>query len=176
MLSNDFKPVPDSRGNPIEQCAAEILRLNPHAVVPNDMPSARRMLGELQKTVGETGTFSSPHDRRLSQFHECYNAMLPRLALAKRLGARPSNTKPPSIPNGGGVTADELRVMQEYASQLDIDIEEFQKTTAEQRRIMQLEARVHAIVEHSNSLVTAMLDYEQRIQRLEAVIQGPQLA
>jgi hypothetical protein len=69
-----------------------------------------------------------------------------------------------------------LRVMQEYASQLDIDIEEFQKTTAEQRRIMQLEARVHAIVEHSNSLVTAMLDYEQRIQRLEAVIQGPQLA
>jgi hypothetical protein len=174
MLTNNFAVRPDKDGDMLQKYAADILRLNPHAVVPHDVRGARQLLDALQKDMPKA-TYSGA-DQRLTQAHEIYNGMLPRLAQAKRLGLRPPNAKPPFIPSGGGATADELQALREYSAQLDIDIEEFQSTTPEQRRIMKLETQLKAVIAHSNGLVDALRNDDRRITRLEAIIQGPQAA
>ena len=99
--------------------------------------------------------------------------MLPQLKRAKRLGLRPADTKPPPISQDGDVSPDALKEMQEFAAQLDIDIDEHESLTPEQRRINRLEANLAKVVAHSNGLVAALNEHQERITRLEAVITGP---
>jgi hypothetical protein len=178
-LTSIFPVRPDPQGGVLQQYGAEIIKLDKHAVIPHDPKEARRMLDELRLRQGAPAI--SFNDRRLGQLHEIHNAMLPRLALARRLGVRPSNAKPPVVPAGGNVSEDELNVVRNFAQQLDIDIELFESTTAEQRRIMKLESRLTMVIAHSNGLVdaireqaTTIRDQGQRIERLESIIRGPQ--
>jgi hypothetical protein len=158
----------------LQKYAAEIYAIDAHAVCPHDPREARVLLDKLQKERGAPR--ESGQDRRLAQLHECYNAMLPVLAKAKRVGVRPADAKPPAFRQGCEVSPDALKEMQEFSQQLDIDIAEWEAHTPDQRRIARLEARLAMMVVHSNGLVDACKDYEQRIARLEAVIVGPRAA
>ena len=60
--------------------------------------------------------------------------------------------------------------MIEFSAQLDIDIDEWEKHTPDQRRIMRLEERLELAVDHANKLVDSHRGLEQRLARLEAII------
>lgn len=168
MLTNQFAVRPDNDGDLLQRTAAQILAIDSHAVVPHDVREARALLDKLQRDRGAPRESAS--NLRLTQIHDVYNALLRPLAYAKRIGVRSADTKMPPIPLGGEVSPDQLQLMQEFAQQLDIDIAEWESHTPDQRRIARLESRLALVIEHSNRLVTAILEYERRIARLEAII------
>ena len=171
MLSNDFPVQPDLHGDLTQHYAAKIVAVDPHAIVPNDVREARRLLAELE--ARNDRPMAAPN-LRLAQFHECWNRTLPVLAKAKRCGVRSRDTTLPAFPQGGDVSPDALRELQEFSTQLDIDLDEWERHTPDQRRIAKLEAKLALIVEHSNKLVTANLDHERRIKQLESMIRWAQ--
>lgn len=171
MLSNDFPVQPDLHGDPVQQYAAKILAIDPHVTVPHDVREARRLLAKLE--AHNDRPMAAPV-LRLAQFHQLWNAMLPQLAKAKRCGVRSRDTKLPEFPQGGDVSPDALRELQDFAQEIDIDLEEWGRHTEDQRRIKRLEAKLALIVEHSNKLVTANLDHARRIKQLKSMIRWAQ--
>jgi hypothetical protein len=174
MLTNQFPVQADEQGDLLQRVAHQILLLDACAVVPHDLKQARVLLDKLERE--QPRTQPSADGRRFNQFNELRNATLLPLQRAKRLGLRPADAKLPEPSSRGAVTEDELQVLREIAAQIDIDIEAHQALTPEQRRILRLEARIARVVEHNNSLVTALKDQEERIARLEAIIAGPHAA
>lgn len=173
MLANNFPVRPDRDGDLLQKIAHEIIQLDAHAAVPHDVKEARVLLDKLSRRGDPR---QSSNDLRANQWHECYNAMLPNLAKARRIGVRPAGTKPPAVPDGGEVSPDQLREIQDFSQQLDIDIADWEAHTPDQRRIARLEARLDMTIKHSNLLVDACKDHEARISRLEAIISGPRAA
>ena len=96
MLTNNFSVRPDPQGDLLQKYAAEIYAIDQHAIIPHDVKAARVLLAGLQQKQGRPR--DSAADRRVAQFHEAYNAMLPVLARAKRIGVRPVDTKLPLVP------------------------------------------------------------------------------
>ena len=180
MLTNQFPVRPDNDGDLLQRTAAQILALDAHVQVPNDMREARTLLAKLQDRGAPC---ESASNLRLNQYHELHNAALRPLAYAKRIGVRSADTKMPALPQGGDVSPDALQQMQEFAQQLDIDIAEWESHTPDQRRIARLEARdarrealLARVIAHNNELVTSHNAHEARIARLEGVITGPRAA
>jgi hypothetical protein len=167
VLTNQFPVRPDNDGDLLQRTAAQILAIDSHAIIPHDMREARTLLAKLQDRGAPR---ESGANLRLTQIHDVYNALLRPLAHAKRIGVRSVDTKPPALPQGGDVSPDALRLMQEFSAALDIDVSEWERHTPDQRRIARLESRLALVIEHSNRLVTAILEYERRIARLEAII------
>jgi hypothetical protein len=169
MLTNDLPVRPDIHGDLVQHIGAKIVSIDAHAIVPNNVREARRMLERLER---ERIPRESPADLRLSQLRETYNAALPVMARAKRLGLRPRDAKFPALPEGGKVSPDALHQMREFVAQLDIDVAEFEALTPEQRRIAALERRLAAVMDHNNKLVTALNEHAERLAQLEAQIFG----
>jgi hypothetical protein len=171
MLTNQFKVRPDPHGDITQRYAAEIYAIDQRAVCPNNPKEARAFLAELQRK--QIAPRESGGSLRLTQLHESYNALLPQLAKAKKLGVRSHDAKAPAIPADGVVSPAALQEMIEYAAQLDVDIAEFEAQTPDQRRIAKLEMHISEIVKANNILVRACKEYEARIAALEAIISRP---
>jgi hypothetical protein len=172
MLNNQFKVRPDLNGDPLQRYAAHIAAIDPNAVCPSDPKDARALLDELQRKQRQPRP--SGEELRLTQIHEVYNGLLPQLSKARRLGVRSRDAKPPAIPADGVVTPDDLQAMIEFSAQLDIDIEDFEAQTPDQRRIAKLEADLAIAY---GKLARAHNEHEDRIAALEAVVlRGGQVA
>jgi hypothetical protein len=168
MLTNQFKVRPDPEGDQVQRYAAAILAIDPQAVCPHDPKEARALLDELQGKQRQPRP--SGEDLRFSQIHEVWNALLPQLAKARKLGIRArDNANVPKIPENGIVTPDDLQVMTEFSHQLDEDIAAFEAQTPDQRRIAKLEADLAMAW---GKLVRAHNEHEARIAALEAIIGG----
>jgi hypothetical protein len=168
MLTNSLKIRPDRQGDLLQQYAARIADIDPNVDCPHDPKEARALLAELeQKQIKPRDT---AQDLRLIQLHEVWNALLPQLAKAKRLGVRSRDAISPALPAGGVATPDDLHAMREFAQQLDIDIETFEAKTVEQRAIDKLDARCAEIAKAHNILVRECNKRDDRIAALEAII------
>lgn len=170
MLTNNFKVLPDLHGNPLQRYAAAILEIDPHADCPTDLRSARALLDTLQRK--QLTKREPPNELRLSQIHQVWNALLPQLNKARKLGIRGRGAETPKIPEGGIVTPDDLQRMTEFSAQLDEDIAEFESKTLDQRRIDNLEAGNAAFVKAYNLLARECNEQATRIAALEAIIRG----
>lgn len=171
MLTNNFKVRPDLNGDPLQRYAAHIFAIDPNAVCPSDTRAARALLDELQRKQGPQR--SSGNELRLSQIHEIWNALLPQLAKAKRLGILARDANVPKLPENGDVTPDDLQVMTEFSHQLDDDIAAFEAKTPDQHRIAKLEADLAMAY---GKLAGAHNEHEARIAALEAIVRGGQVA
>lgn len=170
MLTNNLKVRPDPKGDPRQRCAAEIFAIDPNVDCPFDMREARALLDALQRKQRQPRSEGS--ELRLTQIHEVWNALLPHLAKAKRLGILARDAKVPKIPEAGIVTPDDLQTMIQFSGKLDEDIADFEAQTPDQRRIAKLEAHVVAIANAHNILVRECNAHESRIAELEATISG----
>jgi hypothetical protein len=173
QTDNIFPIEADEHGLPLQRIAHKIMLLDATAVVPHDRHAAQALLDKLERKVPSVQP--SRAGLRGGQYHDMYNENLSLMARARRLGVRPADAKLPPPPEGL-ISEDHLQVLQEVVQQLGEDVDRHESMTEEQRRIMRLEARVKALVDHNNSLVTALKDQEARIARLEAVIAGPHAA
>lgn len=167
MLTNNFKVRPDLQGDLLQQIAARIFAIDPGLDCPHDPREARAMLDELQrrKQGPQRG-----NELRLTQIHEVWNALLPQLAKARKLGIRSrDNANVPKIPQDAIITPDHLQVMIRFSGQLDEDIADFEAQTPDQRRIAKLEADLATAYA---KLARAHNEHEGRIAALEATISG----
>jgi hypothetical protein len=167
MLTNNLKIRPDLQGDTLQQYAAKILAIDPNAICPHNPREARALLDELQRKQRQPR--SEGNELRLTQIHEIWNALLPQLNKAKRLGILARDAKVPKIPESGVASPDDLQVMTEFSHQLDEDIAAFEVQTPDQRRIAKLEADLAIAY---GKLARAHNEHETRIAALEVIISG----
>jgi hypothetical protein len=163
MLTNQMQVQPDERGDLVQKIAHEIRLLDAHALVPNDIREARRMLERLEHE--RRPMMESAQSRRSGQYHELYNGALRTMARARQLGLRPPDAKLPEPPHV--VNEDALQALRETIAELYGDVEAYEKLTPEQRRIMQLEAstkaRFEKVIDYANRLSKRIDELEARI-------------
>jgi hypothetical protein len=174
-LTNDLKVVGDERGPlPINVIAAQIYALDCHAIVPHDIKAAGQLLAELEARGNRP---LSGADRRYAEASELYNGALRDLARAKRARLY----SPDYLLPQPGNTPDALQELRGAVGELHQRLEAFeerrfdphQETTPERRRIVDLEQHVRAIeaklrqaIEHSNKLVNAINNLEEKLAAL----------
>lgn len=163
MLTNNLKTRPDLNGDPLQRYAAHIAAIDPNAICPSDPREARALLDDLQRK--QRHPRSEGNELRMTQIHEVWNALLPQLAKAKRLGILARDARVPKIPEGSVVTPDDLQTMILFSGQLDEDIADFEAQTPDQRRIAKLETDLATAYA---KLARAHNDHETRIAALEA--------
>jgi hypothetical protein len=166
MLTNQFKVEPDEHGGLVEKIAHQIRMIEPHAVIPNDIREARRMLANLEQRGG--GTMESPQSRRASEASALYNDSLLLMQRARRLGVRPPDAK--LVPPAWNITADELQVMRETIAELHADVDAFEQLNPDQRAAKQLaastEARFAKVIEYVNKLAKRVEELEAEVKEL----------
>jgi hypothetical protein len=171
MLTNNFKIRPDLQGDILQRYAAHISAIDPNAICPHNPREARALLDDLQRKQRQPR--SDGNELRLTQIHEVWNALLPQLNKAKRLGILARDAKVPKIPEGSIVSPDDLQTMIQFSGQLDEDIAAFEAQTPDQRRIARLEADLATAY---GKLARAHNEHETRLAALEIIIRGKQAA
>jgi hypothetical protein len=178
FCDNAIAVQPNSEGSAAERLAFQIRLIDPHVYLPPDRNELEALLDRLQTQMVWV---PKGEELRAQQYNELYNSKLRDLEKAKRYGLYPKTFR--LLPPSTKVTPDVLREFQDIINELDERIEKYESQTPDQRRVTALEAsrdaltaRLKLITDHSNKLVDAIKELEERLIRLEAVTRlGPRL-